>query len=538
MIKEWLLGRWPRLRLRTVLLGTFLFVASLPGFGAVFMRVYENTLVRQTESELIAQGAVLVATAGGRFEAAAPPAPDLNPQSRLPNTASYDSEPATGAYYRPESPAIDLNSNNVLDERQDPVLSAIMPDAAAKARAATLAPIIDQVRRTTLASIILLDRHGTILTGAAAGKSYGHVGEVQRALSGKTVTVLRRNAKYAPRYAFEWISRAAMVRVHHVRPIIINGKVEGAVLLSRSSRALFRGIYQDRGKIGVAIALIFSILVILTLLLHRSIAKPIEALSAATRDVAAGRGSIPNTPRTAATEIQALYEDFREMAEVIARRSRYLRDFAAAVSHEFKTPLAGIRGAIELIEDHHGSMTAKERKQFLGNISADADRLSSLVGRLMALAKADMARPDADVATDMLAAIARSADVVRGDQFAVLVDLPKNLPPVAVPEAAVETIMLTLFDNSAQHGATQVSITLVKNADQLFVMVADNGAGVAESDRARLFEPFFTTRRVSGGTGLGLSIARSLIEASHGSITLDPSSQGATFRLIFPVKSA
>src|SRR3546814_10814457 len=56
-VKEWIKRRWPRLRLRTILFASLFFVAALPGVGAVFLRVYENTLVRQTEAELVAQGA-------------------------------------------------------------------------------------------------------------------------------------------------------------------------------------------------------------------------------------------------------------------------------------------------------------------------------------------------------------------------------------------------------------------------------------------------------------------------------------------------
>ena len=84
------------------------------------------------------------------------------------------------------------------------------------------------------------------------------------------------------------------------------------------------------------------------------------------------------------------------MAEAIARRSRYLRDFAAAVSHEFKTPLAGITGAVELLQDHDETMSAGRARRFLDNIAADSARLSQLVARLLDLARADMARPDAD----------------------------------------------------------------------------------------------------------------------------------------------
>jgi signal transduction histidine kinase len=126
----------------------------------------------------------------------------------------------------------------------------------------------------------------------------------------------------------------------------------------------------------------------------------------------------------AAVEIRALYEDFGAMAEAIERRSRYLRDVAAAVSHEFKTPLTGIRGAAELLQDHQGEMSEAERRRFLANIAADTARLSQLVTRLLDLARADMMRPEADVATSLAAPVLRVADALRQSGFEIAADLP------------------------------------------------------------------------------------------------------------------
>src|SRR5690606_37273544 len=142
-------------------------------------------------------------------------------------------------------------------------------------------------------------------------------------------------------------------------------------------------------------AVIFGVLIVLSGLVSRGVTRAIEGLSKATRDVAAGRGMIPDTPQTAAIEIRQLYEDFRAMAEAISIRSRYLKDFAAALSHEFKTPLAWIAGAVEILEDHHATMSEADRRRFLANISADTARLTKLVSRLLDLARADMATPQA-----------------------------------------------------------------------------------------------------------------------------------------------
>ena len=512
---------WPALHLRTILLAVLFFTAAMPFVTTIFLRVYENTLVRQTESELVAQSAALAAAARV-FWPNAPP----------DDTPARKREPG---YYRPELTTIDLNSNPVLPERPEarPAASPIDPDAIAAA--ALLNPVIDRTTQTTLASVVMLDRYGRIILGPGFGGSLADLPEVRSALNDAPSTVLRRNGAYEQRYAFEWLSRASAIRLHHARPIRVGDRVVGALVVSRSPRALFRGIYEDRGKIALAVGGIFVLLIVLAGLVSRGVTRPIEALSAASREVAAGRGTVPETPSTAAIEIQALYEDFRVMAEAIARRSRYLRDFAAAVSHEFKTPLAGIGGAVELLQDHGEAMSPDERRRFLDNIAADNARLAQLVTRLLDLARADMARPGPEVTASVAGPVRRVVESLGGREPVLEVDLPALLPPVAVPESTIETVLTTLVENSRQAGATRVTISAARLGGSLVLSVADDGPGVPEADRERLFEPFFTSRRALGGTGLGLSIARSLLAASHGTLELTPSATGARFEIGLPL---
>lgn len=497
---------WPALHLRTILMGTLLFTAALPGAGALFLRVYENTLVRQSEAELVAQGAALVAAAevdwpGGE-------------------------QGAIAGEYRPEPSSIDLRTSPVLGERPSGVQTATPAEPDAVTMASRVGPVVDRTAITTLASIQLLDRHGIVVHGYEKGTSYVGVPEVAAALSGQTRTVFRRSAAYRPVYSFEWLSRASALRLHHVRPIVYGNQVVGAVLLSRSPRALFRGLYEDRGKILLGVALIFGTLVVLTGLLSRGIVRPIETLTGATRELASGRGTVPDTPVTAAIEIRALFDNFRTMAAAIAARSAYLRDFAASMAHEFKTPLAGIKGSVELLQDH-GDMVEADRARFLGNIGSDADRLSQLVSRLMDLARADMADASGE-SCDADAVARRLADAFTTPAFAVTVDGPSPCP-VPLSEATLEAVLSMLLDNARQAGATHVTATFGHSQ----ITVEDNGPGVAPGDRDRLFEPFFTTRRASGGTGLGLSIARSLLASAGASIDYQDRPQGAAFIVRF-----
>ncbi|WP_293483671.1 HAMP domain-containing sensor histidine kinase [Phenylobacterium sp.] len=522
--KDWVGRWWPSLRLRWILFAVLLFAAAMPGLAALYLRVYENTLVRQTEAELVAQGAALAAVASVNWPGAPPPRPK-------------PAKPPDG-YYRPEFTTIDLNLGQVLPERPwaRKTRNALDPDAVYVAR--RINPVVERTLQTTLASVYMLDRRGYGVSGQGFGRDYSALPEVRWALAGRPYTVMRVNGDLGARQSsFEWLSKASGIRLHHARPIVVAGRVEGVLLLSRSPRALFRGLYEDRGKIIFGAALIFLVLVVLSGLVSRGVSRPIEKLSAASREVAAGGGEIPPTPRTAAREIRDLYADFRAMAERIERRSGYLRDFAAAVSHEFKTPLAGITGAVELLQDHFETMSPVERRRFLANIAGDSERLSQLVTRLLDLARADMALPESGVVSEVGDPLRRAADAQAGEGFSVTLDTPPDAPLVAAPATTLETVVTILLQNARQAGATVATVRVSAEGERAVVTVSDDGPGVPAADRERLFEPFFTSRRAQGGTGLGLPIARSLLAASHGGVEL-VDGPGATFRVTLPRATA
>lgn len=498
---------WPALSIRTILLATFIFVAALPGVGAVALRVYENTLVQQTEAELIAQGAVLAAAYragwGDRLQGERPLAP--------------------------EPPTIDLRSDAVLPAMPGPV-PAGLADPRAVAVGQALAPVMRDAAAVTLSAARLLDGTGVVVAGREdVGLSFADAPEVRRALAGQAATTLRTRVEnpYGVHSPLEWLSRAVTIRVHHVRPVVVGGRVVGVVMLSRSPRSLFVGIYQDRGKIAVGVALIFLTLLVLAGLLSRGIARPIRELTRATEKVSRGEVSIPDAPATAAIEIRELYAHFAAMAARIDMRARYLRDFAAAVSHEFKTPLAGIRGALELLGEHE--MTRDERHRFLANASADADRLALLVQRLLELARADMATMQGG-ACDLGAVAGRLGDA------GMSVTVTGEGGEVPIDAETLATILSILLENSRQAGAHAAMLQLDREMGAVMLRYKDDGPGIPQGDRDRIFTPFFTGRREQGGTGLGLPIARSLVSAAGGSVDLEPLERGAAFVLTLPAR--
>lgn len=522
---------WPVMRLRWIFFGTLLFVAALPGFAALGLRVYENALVRRTESEVAAQAAAIAATAALLLPGEdAPAGPPLDASRYAPDEVLRSSS----RYEEPVS-EIDLRSSPVLPARPAAEQVATAPDATMQSLANRIAPVIAETKQTTLAAITLLDGRGIVLGGYEQGRSLASLPEVRAALGGTSRTVLRHNDSYSQSNPLYLISRATAIRLHHARPIMRGGKAVGVVLVSRSPAALFRGMWEDAGKIAFGTLSIFALLVVLTMVLARAVVTPIEKLSAAARALASGRSAHLRHPTLEVREVRSLYDDFDGMAEAIDRRSRYLRDFAASLSHEFKTPLAGLRGGIELLQDHGEEMTAAERERFLANMTEDADRLTRLVSRLMELAQADMDGGEVSAPAQLQPILARLADGLASSDFAVNVNTPDVMPQLAIEGAALETVLATLIENARQAGAAHLTITARTEADQGVIDLTDNGPGIPAADWARIFDPFFTSKRVQGGTGLGLPIARALVHNRGGALELAESATGARFVLRLPL---
>ena len=500
-LKEAIKRVWPPLRLRSILLAALILAASMPGFAAMVLRVYENALAQQTEVQLETASAALLAAW----------------------------VPVGAAPFERAEPSINLSSADVLPAIVEGGRSRSM-DPSAVADARRISPMLDRLAETMGASITLLDAAGAPLPDG--GPNAAARPEVTMARAGEPQTLLRKSEDP---YGADPISRAANVVLVHVRPVMRDGQLQGFILIEKAPRDVFAGMWADRWNIAIGAGAIFLLLLFLAGLLTRGIARPIEALSAATRDVAQRAVTIPPTSPLAAVEIQGLYESFATMADRIEQRSRYLRDFAMAISHEFKTPLTGIRGALELITEHGDSMSEAERGRFLSNAEADAERLTRLVGRLLDLARADMADPTSGQVTSAGPLLAQLAHQVSAPGFRVTAAGDAQL---AISADALETIIETLVENSRQAGASQCDIGISREGRFALVGVVDNGAGVPPEDRDRIFEPFFTGRRESGGTGLGLSIVRSLLGTIGGSIRVVESDAGAAFVMRIPVHDA
>jgi signal transduction histidine kinase len=284
---------------------------------------------------------------------------------------------------------------------------------------------------------------------------------------------------------------------------------------------LGRAVGDGTAVLAVVLAIVVATLV-LGYLLWRLIWGPVTALADRARAVAEGRaGAAEPLDHYGTDELGRLGQRMLDMEAALRSREATVRAFADHVTHELKTPLTAIRGAAELLES--GELAEGDRR-LAATIRDAAARMEAELAALRRVALAREPRHHGHCRlAELLPALAEafpglSIDVTGGE--------------VRLPLAAegVRVVLTQLLGNAAAHGATRVEIRAAPGA----LTVADNGPGISEGNRSRVFEPFFTTRREAGGTGMGLPIARALLEAHGASIGLDPGAGGgAAFRIAF-----
>jgi signal transduction histidine kinase len=517
-----------RLKLRSIFLAVGLFVLILPLGGIYFLRIYENELVKQTELELISQAALISAVYKREIEilTAEPKRRDYGVKV-IPAPAGDD-------YFTPVRAELDLRAVEIKPRPQEAQRTDLHADPIALEAGRRLSPLLLEAQRTTLSGVRILDPQGVVVGGRAdSGLSLAHLEEFQRARSGRYASSIRERTIHRPARAFASISRGTGIRVFVAFPVLTENKLLGVVLLSRTPQSILEHLYNQKEKVFVLAAIVLVLAGALVMFTSYTVARPLHGLIQQTKQFVKGeKESIEPLKSPVTEEVALLSESFAEMARTLASRAEYIRNFAAHASHEFKTPLTGIRGAVELLQEHQDGMSPEKRTRFLRNMAQDTDKLQRLTDRLLEMARADVIEPTGET-TELTAVL---GDLVeRHKQHNVEISWhPVQQIQAAIAPEILETVLTNLLDNSRQNGADRVDIALSRAGGYVRLIIADNGAGISPANAEHIFEAFFTTRRNEGGTGLGLGIVRSLLKAYNGEISLEPSTAGATFRVTVP----
>ncbi|MBC6463695.1 sensor histidine kinase, partial [Actinomadura sp. HBU206391] len=211
------------------------------------------------------------------------------------------------------------------------------------------------------------------------------------------------------------------------------------------------------------------------------------------------------------------------------------RQFASDASHELRTPITALRARLEEAQLYPDDI---DRQAMLEQALSDVDRLESIATDLLLLARLGVNLPDTLETID-LAELVRSEVARRMDPQAVRLRLDSGVMVDAV-RPQISRLLANLLDNAQRHARHTIVAEVHSNGDRAELAVTDDGGGIAEADRERIFQRFTrldpARSRDQGGAGLGLAIASDIAHVHHGTLHIeDPPSGGARFVLRLPL---
>lgn len=243
------------------------------------------------------------------------------------------------------------------------------------------------------------------------------------------------------------------------------------------------------------------------------------------------------------TRIDSQQRTLRAQNEELARAESLRRDFSANVSHEMKTPLQVISGYAELMEN--GLVPPEDVPRFAGLIHQESQAMRALIDDVLTLSRLDELPPDAATAApvQVLGVARRAAERLAkvGDERDVTVQVAGAPATVMGNEGLMEQMLYNLIENAIRYNEQggHVWVETASGPDAVTVRVSDDGPGIPEAKREKIFERFYrlekSRSKETGGTGLGLAIVKHGVQRHGGTIEVGGrEGEGAVFTLRFP----
>jgi len=236
-----------------------------------------------------------------------------------------------------------------------------------------------------------------------------------------------------------------------------------------------------------------------------------------------------------------------DQARVAAETEKLRTALLTSISHDLRTPLASILGSATSLMAYRASLGEKEQDELIGTIREEAERLNHFIANLLDMTRLESGAlvPNLEAVdlADVIGSVLRRAPL---SEHRVSLELEPGLPLLRLDPVLFEQVLFNLLDNAAKYapGGTAVTIRARREGPVTRIAVEDEGPGLPEDDRERVFDKFYRVRasdKKRAGTGLGLAIARGFMEAMGGTITAanrtahNPDRHGAVFTLTAPV---
>ena len=307
------------------------------------------------------------------------------------------------------------------------------------------------------------------------------------------------------------------------------------IIVGRSTEQRNETRAETAGILALAVPLVVLALgAVLWISIGRAL-RPVDLMRAEAGTITAAqlRRRLPVPPGD--DEIPRLARTLNEMLDRIDEGQRLQRQFVSDASHELRSPLAVIRQAAEIARAYPDRVGAQA---LADDVLAESERLEQLVSALLLLARLEGDESASDVVDldDLVlteVARARAGADVAVDARAVGAGRTRG------SAVLLGQVVRNLLDNACRHAAGTVSVSLSEQGDAVVLEVADDGAGIPEADRSRVFERFVrlddARARDEGGSGLGLAIVRKIVDSAGGTVGVDEGpAGGARFTVRLP----
>ena len=405
-----------------------------------------------------------------------------------------------------------------------------------------VARVMNMLDSMGLKRILVTDPAGLILYDSTRQPQEGEspppeeMPEYRYALYQEVVSALRGSDVFYSRYSHRvFTSTAAM-------PIVYRGMIIGSIYILEVDQAqgeLLDSLQQNLRTISLVIALVT---LIMSTFFSKMLTARIAALLRAIRVVGEGEYGHRLQP-VGRDEMAQLAGEFNQLTDRLQTTEEVRRRFVSDASHELKTPLASIRLLADSILQTDEMDPAMVR-DFVGDIGAEAERLTRITEHLLALTRLDSLPVGEEKVVDAAQVTRRTVARLQPVADAAGVEIETSLKPgctVLCTEDDLSQICFNLVENAIKYNISggRVFVSVYRDGDQVLLEVGDTGVGIPEEDLPKVFNRFYRVdkarSRAAGGTGLGLSIVSDTVKRRGGVVeAANRPSGGAVFTVRWP----
>ena len=323
-------------------------------------------------------------------------------------------------------------------------------------------------------------------------------------------------------------------------PIIAQTYAYGYVTLHQPMSIINSRADAMLGNLYLISASVFAISLLLLLVLHFTVLKPLETITDGAQEYALGHLG-HRIPVKSRDEVGYLSNTLNVMAQELQSADETQKKFIANVSHDFRSPLTSIRGYLQAMKD--GVIPAEKQEKYMDIIIGETDRLTNLTQSMLTLNTLDEARQGLEYSDFDIVALIRTVCATFGavcEQRSIYFDLHFSDGQIMVhgDTGRIQQVMMNLIDNAIKFSpdGSAIRISVRAAGEKASVSVKDFGCGIAKEDLAKIWTRFYKTDSSRGkdkkGTGLGLSIVKEIITA-HGETIDVTSTPGSGTEFIF-----